>query len=179
MQLRKVLQQSNDRVPPLAHLWAPWMLLFDEIWLKEKSRRLPQLKYMLYYDILRTSLNTLKTVCRFDHSKLYSQIEIDRTIELEKTEEIFMVSYFEECQWLNVRSEDLRLKLTFLEDCTLAENLKFCRQHSILYLYYSNCCNAKVNIFKGLPELTEKANIFLRTDEIWYPLCTREKLWPS
>jgi len=67
------------------------------------------------------------------------------------------------------------LKL-FLKDCTLAENLKFCRQHSILYLYYSNCCNAKVNIFKGLPELTEKANIFLRTDEIWYPLCTREKL---
>ena len=43
---------------------------------------------MLYYDILRTSLNT------FDHRKLYSQIEIDRIIELEKTEEIFMVVIF-------------------------------------------------------------------------------------
>jgi hypothetical protein len=39
---------------------------------------------MLYYDILRT-------VCRFDHRKLYSEIEFDRIIELGKTEEFFIV----------------------------------------------------------------------------------------
>ena len=172
MQLPKVWQQQNDRVPPSAHLWAPWMLLFDEIWQKEKSRRLQQLKCMLYYDILRTSLNTLKTVCRFDHSKLYSQIEIDRTIELEKTEEIFMVSYFEECQWLNVRSEDLRLKLTFLEDCTLAENLKVCRQDSIFTFTIVIVAMLKLVYLRGCLNLTEKANMVPS-------LHTPEKLWPS